>query len=229
MTQPDSRYAPVSVFRRHPKIDDQALIRFVYGFCQGASIAAVAGSLGLSRKTVRAEYLDLRGRLGKPAFRRWHGHDRALYWHVEPDTDRLLRWTFIDVLAECYGNETCYRVFHRGNRKERVCQSCPVLPRFRSPEATAAAVAMVDAVRTFYARLGLREPNASLPRIFGERLIHTSVVAAVRENTKRLPNGLPDPSDQGYLAVGQLLVLLMDDLAGEQASEAPRLGDPPLD
>ena len=216
MNRPDSRYTPVSAFRRHPKIDDQALIRLVYAFCQGASIDAAAKSLGLSRKTVRAEYLDLRSRLKKPAFRRWHGHNRALYWHVEPEADRLLRWTFIDVLAECYGNETCYRVFRRGNRQERVCRSCPVPPKFRSLEAAGEAVAMVDTIRTFYARLGLREPDAGKPRIFGERLIHSSVIAAVHENTKRLPNGLLDPSDQGYLAIGQLLLMLMDDLAADQ-------------
>ena len=211
-------HAAVSVFRRHPKIDDAALIRLAYAFGQGIGIEAAAKANGLSRKTVRSLYLDLRSRLAKPAFRRWHSLRRALVRRVNSDVDLLMRAAFIDVLADCHANGTCYRVFRRGNRKDRLCRACPIPSCFPTAGAAAEAVAMVDTVRSFYGRLGIREPGSETPVVFRLRLIHSSVIASVRESTRRLPNGLLDPSDQDYLALGQLLLLLMDDLAADQAT-----------
>ena len=209
------RYTPVSIFRRHPKIDDRAVFRLVYGFSQGAGIAAIAASLGLSRKTVRAACLDLRPRLTKPEFLRWHRLNRALAHDLTREADALIREAFVDVLAECANNETCGRVFRRGNRTTRLCRSCPLPAKFTGPECAEEAAGLIDDVRSFYTRLGLREPGPLTPRRFRERLIHTCVIVSVRENTKRLPNGLLDPADHDYLAIGPLMLLLLDDLAAD--------------
>ena len=140
--------------------------------------------------------------------------------YVEPETDALIRTTFIDVLAECYDNDTCYRVFRRGNRKTRLCRTCPVPSKFSTVENARDAVDLIDAMRAFYARLGIREREGDRLARFRDRLIHSSVIATVRENTRRLPNGLLDPSDLEYLAIGQLLRLLLDDLADDRERQA---------
>ena len=210
------RYRPVSGLRHQAKFDDGTLIRLCWGFGQGISIRAMAGSQGLSAKTVRAVYLDLRQRLKQPAFRRWHGLHRALIHHVEPETDALIRTAFIDVLAGCYGNDTCYRVFRRGNRETRLCAACPIPRAFSTAQNAQDAVELVDQVRGLYTRLGIREPDADPLQRFRERLIHGAVVYGVHANSRRLPNGLLDPSDMGYLAIGTLMDLLLSDLAAER-------------
>ena len=216
MSDDERRYRPVSGVRHGAKFDDGTLIRLCWGFGQGISVQAMAGSQGLSAKTVRAVYLDLRGRLKKPAFRRWHGLHRALIHHVEPETDALMRATFIDVLAECHGNDTCYQVFRRGNRKSRLCAGCPIPRALSTIENAEDAVELVDQVRRLYARLGIREPNADPLQRFRERLIHGAVVYGVCANSRRLPNGLLNPSDMGYLAIGTLMDLLLSDMVAER-------------
>lgn len=207
---------PVSVFRRHPQIGDNTLIRIAYAFCQGIRVDAAAKAAGLSRKSVRAVYLDLRPRLKKPAFRRWNSLVRALVHVDDPEADALMRAAFLDVLAGCYGNQTCLKTYRRGNRKDRLCRSCPISGKFSSVETAIEAVALVDQLRAFHERLGLREsPNMDLER-FRECLIYFSTVETVRQHSAQLPNGLLDPSDQDYLAIGQLHMLIMDDLAADQ-------------
>ena len=206
------RHTPISMLRRHTKIDDATIIRLCHGFGQGLGMEAMAGAAGVSIKTARAIALDLRARLKKPAFARWHSLNRALVWHVEPEADALIRAAFVDVLAECYGNDACYKVFRRGNRKTRFCRSCPIPSRFSTPDHAREAVGLVDGVRAFYARLRLRENGGDPVQRFRDRLIHGSVIAEVKENTRRRPDGLLDPSDVSYLALGSLLTLLLDDL-----------------
>ncbi len=212
MNEKRPRYVPVSVFRKHPKLDDPTLIRLAYGFCQGISLDAMAAAYSVSRKTVRDVYLDFRARLKKAAFARWHRQNRILVHVVDPEADMLIRTAFVDVLNECAGNENCYKVFKRGNRAKRVCRACPLLGKFSSPEIIQEAVDMLDTIRNFYGQLGIRERNVDRTANFRERLIHTSVIAAVRENSKRLPNGMLDPADDEFLAIGQLMLVLMDDL-----------------
>ena len=76
--------------------------------------------------------------------------------------------------------------------------------------------------RTLYKRLGIRgESKPDKLTVFFECLVHACVLAGVRENSKRLPNGLLDPSDTGYQAIGTLLAMLMDDLADDYAPRFP--------
>lgn len=69
---------------------------------------------------------------------------------------------------------------------------------------------MIDTVHRFYETLGIRGEKDIPPVIlFRERLIHTTVVAAVQHHSGKLANGLLDPNDGGFLDVGKLYLLLL--------------------
>ena len=85
-------------FRRAAKFDEVTLIRLAFCFCQGVSVAAAAGSVGMSPKSVRALYLDFRQRLTKPKFNRWHAAYQRLPWVASIDQELLVQATFFDVL-----------------------------------------------------------------------------------------------------------------------------------
>lgn len=209
-------YAPVSVFRSHPKTDDPTLIQLVYYFCNGISVKAVAGTLNLSRKTVRAHYLDLRARLTKPKFARWHRVYSALVMVPNRAQERLIKAGLIEALAVCYYS-ACYANYASGQRKKRICRNCPLPHAFGERENIDNAVGAIDDISAFYRRLGIRaETQADKQRVFLERFIHACVIASVRENSKRLPNGLLNPADTDYQGAGSLLAMLMDDLADDQ-------------
>lgn len=221
MTRKRKGYTPVSVFRSHPKTDDHTEIQLVYYFCNGISIKAVAETLSLSRKTVRAHYLDFRARLRKPKFLRWHGVYTAMVAVSDPEQERKLKGGLIEALSICYFSG-CYGNFASGQRRRRVCRSCPLPHAFTTTENTSDAIDIIDQVSAFYRRLGIREDAApNKLGMFYSRLIHASVIACVRENSKRLPNGLLDPADREFQAIGTLLALLMDDLADDREPQLP--------
>lgn len=214
-------YAPVSVFRNHPKIDDAALIRLVYYFSNGISVKAVAGTLGLSPKSVRAHYLDLRARLKKPKFARWHSIYTSLVSVPSLVQERMLKAGLIEALAVCYASK-CYGNYASGNRKNRMCRRCPLPHAFTMSANAADAIGAVDEITAFYRRLGIRGEGGSLDAFF-ERFLHTSVIACVREHSRRLPNGLLDPADTEFQAIGTLIAILMDDLSDDHT---PKLAGP---
>lgn len=216
MTRKRKTYAPVSVFRSHSKTDDQTLVQLAYYFCNGISVKAVAETLNLSRKTVRAHYLDLRARLSKPKFSRWHSVYTVLVSVSDPEQERKIKGGMIEALSVCYFSG-CYGNFASGQRKRRICRSCPLPRAFTTSQNTADAIDIIDQTSAFYRRLGIREDAApNKLDMFFARFIHASVIACVRENSKRLPDGLLDPADNDFQAVGTLLTMLMDDLAGDR-------------
>ena len=217
MTGRKQDYTPASVFRRHAKADDATLIRLVYYFCNGIGIEPVSKTLDLSRKTVRAHYLDLRKRLGKPKFGRWHSAYKIMPMIADPETEQRIKGGLIEALAVCYFS-SCYTNYASGNRKSRTCRRCPLSHSFASSDSSDDAIAAIDQISAFYRRLGLRGQTApdKLTEFF-ERLIHASTIQSVQENTRRLPNGLLDPSDHTSHAVGTLLQMLIDDMADDHA------------
>lgn len=212
-----------SPFRRHPKIDDTALIRLVYYFCNGVSPKAVADTLGLSRKSVRTHYLDLRTRLCKPTFRRWVSVYSTLPTVSDPHQETELRGAFLGALSACHYSG-CFANYAKGNRVKRICRHCPLSQAFGNEAKTSQAVDAIDGIRALYKRLGIRgEPAGNKQSEFLERFIHASVIASVRQNSKRLPNGLLNPADTEFQAVGTLVAMLMDDLADDMG---PRFDGP---
>lgn len=196
--------------RKYAKLSEGATIRLIYSFCAGVSIEAAAKSQGISAKTVRGHYIALRGLLTQPAFNRWHGLKRTLLDVADPEIEALIKASFLDVLAECYFNAACHRNYHLGNRKVRQCRACPIPAKFARGESAEAARALVDEVSAFYARLGIRGEKKSDPlRLFRERLIHTATVTTACARSRRLANGLPDPSDTHDLAIGNLIDRLL--------------------
>ncbi|NQW11392.1 MAG: hypothetical protein HQ481_16120 [Alphaproteobacteria bacterium] len=217
-----SSYEQRNPLRKHAKLGEAATIRLIYSFCAGVSVDAAAKAAGISSKTVRGQYIALRGLLTQPAFNRWHGLKRALLDVADPEVEALIKTAFLDVLADCYFNAGCYRNYQLGNRKARLCRSCSVPGKFASPESAGAAIAVIDEVRSFYARLGIRGENQADPlRLFRARLIHTAAITTARAHSRQLANGLPDPSDMGDLAVGslvdRLLVAAISDETGSSA------------
>ena len=218
MAEPVRPETAPSRFGGRAKIDDETLIRLAYAFCQGLGIRTAAASAGVSAKTAREYYLRFRSRLIKPRFNKWHGLHRTLPT-VGPEEELLLRSGFLTVLAACYGNTSCYRNFTAGNRKARLCRSCPVPAAFSGKAAVAEALDLIDSVRRFYAVQHIRGEKGEDPAaLFMKRLVHTVTIATAKANSKRTANGLFDPLDTAPLSVGTLLDALLSDLAESPSS-----------
>lgn len=223
MNRKRDSYVNVSVFRRHPKMGDETLIRLVYYFCNGMPVDAVAKTLELSRKSVRAHYMELRTRLTKPKFRRWHAVFNALVAIPDPEEGRRLKGTLMELMAGCYYRK-CYGNFVTGNRKQRICRKCPLRGSFDDASNLESAIDAIDTISQFYRTLGIR--NDVVPdkqAVFLGRFIHSSVMSCLQEKSKKQANGLLDPNDQEFEGAGTLMRLLMDDLA---ADNAPPIGEP---
>lgn len=202
---------------RYPKIADAAMARIAYYFCHGASVDAVAKTVGVSRKTVRELYIAMRAQLPGPRFARWHRANRALLNVASENTDLLIRATFFDVLAECGLNTTCQRNFEAGNRKVRLCRSCTLPGKFTASERVEEALALIDAVRAFYRRVGIHgEAEKDVVSLFRQRLIHTVVVTTAMANGRKLKSGLLDPAHRTELSFGSLLKTLLEYLAANE-------------
>ncbi len=192
------------------KFDEVTLIRVAYCFCQGIPVKVAARSTGLSAKTVRGLYLDLRARLLKPAFNRWHGTNRMLTGIGVPEHEGIIRMEFFETMAACGMNETCRRNFVLGNRKARQCRSCPLARAYPDEARCAEAYAVIDAVHTFYEALGIRGEKGRLPvLLFRERLIHTTVIGSVGAESLTRDKGAIHSRNSSFLAMETLLKKLL--------------------
>lgn len=211
---PPATPLPANQFRRAAKFDETTLIRLAFCFCNGIPVHAAAASVNLSTKTVRSVYLEFRQRLTHPKFNHWHGAYQRLVNMPSIETEMLVRVAFIDTLAECGLNETCYRNYRLGNRKARLCRGCPLPNRLTAPERVSEALEAIDAVQSFYERIGIRgESQADALSLFRLRLIHTTTIATSVSSSRRRKNGLADPAHREHLSVGTLLDTLLSDLA----------------
>lgn len=203
-------YESKNQFRARAKIGEAEFVQLVYGFASGISIKAISKSIGTSAKSVRAEYLHLRGLLKRPEFNRWHGSKRALLIVSDAETEALIKTAFIDVLAECHFNTTCHRNYRLGNRKAPRCRACPITEKMSSEAHADELVEIIHMIAAFYTRIGIRgELDKDRLTTFRERFIHAVTVETARDQSTKLNNGLPDPSDFGELAVGSLVDRLL--------------------
>ncbi len=205
-----------SQFSHSAKLGDEQILRLVYVFCHGLSVAQAARMAGVTPKTARAYYIALRARLTKARFNRWHGVN-AMLVNISPEiTAELIKPAFFECLAECHANEKCQQNFRLGYRAERLCKACPLRGKFPSEESLHSALSPIDMVRDFYRRLGIRrEKDRDRVSLFRERLIHCLSVSTALANSKSRSDGLKDPTERDYLSLGTLLDDLMEDLAEE--------------
>jgi hypothetical protein len=208
-------YTRVSVFRRHIKLDDETLIRLVYFFCNGIGIDSAAVCLGLSRKTVRGHYLDLRRRLLKPKFRRWHRVYSAIGTVTDQAKAYRIKGAAIEALTVCYYS-ACHTNYTSGNRKSRMCRSCPLPCAFTKLDIATEAIGVVDAIQSLYKSLDIRgDVRPDKLSVFFERFVHAGVLASVRLKSKLLRNGLLDPKDTDFEGAGTLMLMLLDDMSDD--------------
>jgi len=196
--------------RSHSKIDYMKSAWLAYFFSNAVPIKIAAQATQLTPKTVRAVYLDLRKRLLKPEFRRWHYTAGLESPVVSQSPDEIgPGMEFYDLLAECASNETCIRNYRLGNRKRRECRSCP-LKKALTPIGMTKAFGMIDGTHMLYEAIGIRgEKGKPRGALLKERTIHMFVVTVAAANSKKLPNGLFAPLDQTFLSGGTLVTLLM--------------------
>lgn len=168
---------------------------------------------GLSRTSVRVYYQALRERLTKPKFNRWHSA-HALLLDV-PDTEQtaLVKATFFDLMAACHDNVKCFENYAAGKRKSRQCRACPLTGKFTDDAALSEAHDMIDAIRRFYRHLGMRKERGFDPvGLFRLHFVHTITVTTALQNSKRRADGLANPLDKGFLSVGTLLDVMLEEL-----------------
>jgi len=214
MTIGDTGYKGQSQFSRAAKIDDSVIIQLAYAFGQGFPLPQAMALTGLSRKTIRHYYQAMRARLMQPKFNRWHGVLALLPTITDPQTTLLVKSTFFDLMAECYASHKCFENYQSGKRKTRQCRACPLNGKFKNALTLAEAYTVIDEVRGFYKNIGIRrEADHDPVSLFRMRLMHTSTVIIVQQNSKRLENGLLDPQDQTFLSLGMLLDIMLEDLA----------------
>ena len=207
---------PVNRLRRSAKLSEAQLMRIVYGFAAGISIKALATANGISQKSVRQVYMELRPMLLRPRFGRWHNLRLSFTNVSDPQAEALIKTALIDELALCFFNRTCFRNFSLGNRRQRICRACPLTSKFTEPEIVRDAIALLDQVRAFYERLGIRaQARGDHLTTLREMIAHTAAAATIRDASKSLPTGLPDPFDTGDLAMGDLLSRMMDELTSQ--------------
>jgi hypothetical protein len=209
---PDAARAPGNRLRRAAKVGEPELVLIVRNFSLGLSVAGTAKRSGLSDKSVRAILLELRARLDAPRYNRWHHGGRRLLTIPDEAIEEAVRDAFFDTLAQCYFNATCYRNYRAGNRKTRLCRTCP-LKTAVSGENLDDCLALADTVRAFYARLGIAaERGGDRVTLFRLRLLHTATVTAVLEHTRRRRGGMPDLTSDAYLSFRSLFETLLADL-----------------
>lgn len=207
-------YKRQSGFGKGAKIDDSQIIALVWYFCQGLPVSAIASVTGISVKTVRLHYLALRDRLQGKAFARWHEINREILTLPDPKIQSLVKATFFDVMEQCYADKNCYRNYHYGKRKNRLCKSCPLIGKFTSHAHIDEALTLIDLVRNFYAQLDIRNETDKDPvHLFRLRLIHTVTVLTARNNSRKQKNGHYDPLEKTHKSLGTLLDILLEDLA----------------
>lgn len=225
MTEPPPHQPPKAALRRHAKADLVTRLIVVRGFCLGLSVKGAAKASSLSEKSVREMYLDLRQRLLKPLFNKWHHAFQHLVRVQSEDIEEAIRDAFYDTLSQCYFDPSCYRNFAAGNRKVRLCRSCPLPGRLSSEARVAEALSLIDAVRSLYQRLGITaEHGIDRVTLFKLRLIHTATLIVVATETRRLPSGAYDPEHRAFRSYRTLFDALLADLIDDPAPspEPPR-------
>jgi len=205
---------PKNVFRQRAKLTEDQLMMIAYNFCHGLPIAAAAKSSTLSEKTVRSLYILLRRRLLRPRFAEWHRANRALTNISDPDVENMMRSVFFDAMSRCYNNQTCWRNYEAGNRKNRLCQKCPLRDAFTNDDNLMLSLNFIDLIRNVYRSIGIGiERGQPSDDIFRERAIHTATLMTVFQNTRRNERGVLNHGQAGALSFRRLFMTMIEDLS----------------
>lgn len=184
----------------------------VEGFCLQEPIPDCAERVGSSIKTVRAIYRELRSRLVRPEFARWHP---VVEQHVnlkaqqKQEAEQKEQYA---LLGKCYDNTTCWNNFANERRDDRCCRSCPLIPRY-GEEETDRLLILADSIRIFYGRMGWgRKQQSDSADVMHLRMIHSHVLITAMSETPAGDDGYLDIDDQSFLSLGTLLIELIDHL-----------------
>ncbi|MEM9054520.1 MAG: hypothetical protein AAGB16_04265, partial [Pseudomonadota bacterium] len=111
MTNPDwtSITGQANPLHRHSKLELATLMVIIRCFAYGLSLSRAADASGLTVKSVRDLYLQLRVRLQAASFAKWHRANRKLLFLSDPDIEEAIREDFFGALANCAANENCFR------------------------------------------------------------------------------------------------------------------------
>ena len=160
--------------QRHGKTDLATSVMVIRCFAYGLSVKLTAQKTGLTQKSVRAHFLELRTRLGNPQFAKWHGANTKFLRAPSDNVEDAIRAGYFDQMARCYFNTVCYRNYADGKRRKRLCRKCPLRDRFQSDETLIEALAFIDAIRAFYKHIGIGSETGEKAAIFKARAIHYS-------------------------------------------------------
>ncbi len=200
--------------RKGSKLDDATLAAIVLAFCYSLPVDSCAAKVGASRKRVREIYLAIRDRLTAARFARWHRANALLPRIADPEKLILVKSAFFDVLERCYANESCFKNFAAGNRKTRICQSCPVPAKMTGRRSAMEAVGAIDATRSLYRAIKIHGEGGIDPvRLFRRRFVHMAVVACAAQHTRTVANGLPDFADASELSLRSLFEAIIAELS----------------
>ncbi|WP_117195400.1 hypothetical protein [Rhizobium terrae] len=194
------------------KFTELAAYKVVAAFCMSFSIEIASERSGLSWKTTKALYVDLRERLFHPHFNRWH----RLNAHADFESFRFLMEDVVRyfyVLGKCAEKKACHRNYALGNRANRVCRSCPLLENL-DPGDVDGAVASLHRVQDFYKMLDWRAENDEIHgQVMMKRTYHHGIHHIAYSQTKFAKSGFPSASDDGYLSVAALFQMMIGSLS----------------
>lgn len=174
---------------RHSKIDLQITLLIVRSFAYGLSVKKAASASGVTEKSVRGLYLQLRERLQEPDFAQWHKANRRLLFITDNNVEEAIRADFFEALSQCYSSTNCFRNYRDGKRKNRLCRKCTLPDYLTDKEVVTEAIEFNDSIRAFYNNIGIAAEDVSDPHIFKQRVIHTVVIASAARETPRMANG----------------------------------------
>ena len=195
---------------RHSKTDFDTTLLVVRGFCYGVSVPLAAKQTGLTPKSIRATYLQLREHLLRSEFAPWHRANRVLVTITSKDIQEALRESLFDELSACHANKTCWRNFKTGHRKNRLCRPCPLKTQFTDELRLEEALHFSDTIRAFYAQIGIgHESKFTAIERFKRRAIHTATITAASQATRRGKTGVYDYTDPAPLAFKTLLQTML--------------------
>mgnify|MGYP001247256031 CR=1 FL=1 len=198
-----SDHPPRNPLRKHAKLSMVQTVQAIDLFAHGVDINIAARLLKVSRKTLRAYYLDFRDRLSAPEFSRWHRANAALVQITNAEEIALIKAAMLELLAECHAQDTCYRNYRAGRRASPICKSCPLHGKFTGPEQDSEAAAQMNHLRAFYHALNIyAEEDRDPVSLLRARLIHMVTLATVAQHSRRLVSGQFDPRQKTFLSFG---------------------------
>ncbi|MCI5045059.1 MAG: hypothetical protein MRY72_10210 [Aquisalinus sp.] len=206
-----------NLFRKSAKVPFETTILLVKNFACGAPIEDTANVAGVSLRTTRDTFRQLRPRLLRPAFSRWHPDDKTFIGQAAKDQHDANWQVLRAALGQCHDNKTCWRNYRDSKRVTRLCRSCPISAAYDDAEFIDNAIRIVDHVRAFYSHLGwsTEHDQTNPSQLIYERLIHANVIRKAQEATRKVSEGHFDFEDDSDMSVRTMYGALVADLIAE--------------